>query len=145
LECFGFSFTGGGNESNLVFPGFLLVCLYELLECLGDNIAEQAGIGRDDRHHRLNHLLWIMPFALLPKKGKIVLDIRSLDEVPAVRLGFWMRSGAGGRPELTESEKELSKKKNMELPAWSVSSSNREADGDVNEPDPGDRSQARQE
>src|SRR4029450_6830945 len=23
------------SESNIVFPGFLLVCLYELLECLG--------------------------------------------------------------------------------------------------------------
>jgi hypothetical protein len=81
------------SESNLVFPGFLLVCLYELLECLGDNIAEQAGIGRDDRHHRLNHLLWIMPFALLPKKGKIVLDVRSLDEVPVSSLPVKGRLG----------------------------------------------------
>ena len=80
------SLVGRLSESNIVFPGFLLVCPYELLECLGHNIAEEAGIGGDDRHHRLNHLLWIMPFALLPKKGKIVLDVCSLDEVPAVIL-----------------------------------------------------------
>jgi hypothetical protein len=52
---------------------------------LGTTLRE-AGIGGDDRHHRLNHLLWIMSFFLLPKKGKIVLDVCSLDEVPGVIL-----------------------------------------------------------
>ena len=46
-----------------------------------------------NRHHRLNHLLWIMPFALLPKKCKIVLDVRSLDEVPAIILPVKGRLG----------------------------------------------------
>jgi hypothetical protein len=33
--------------------------LQELLGCLWHNIAELAGIVRDDRHHRINHLIWI--------------------------------------------------------------------------------------
>ncbi|HEY5749416.1 MAG TPA: hypothetical protein VIU12_25285, partial [Chryseolinea sp.] len=83
------------SESNIVFPGFLVVCLRELLECLGHNIAGQAGIGGDDRHHRLNHLLWITPKILIPKEFKIFLDVRSLDEVPAVILP--VKGGLGHR------------------------------------------------
>ena len=31
--------------------------LHELLNCLWRDVAELAGIGRDDRHHRIDHLL----------------------------------------------------------------------------------------
>jgi hypothetical protein len=74
------------DESNTVFPGFLLVCLHELLLGFGHNIAEQASISGDNRHHRLNYLLRITPKILIPKEFKIFLDVRSLDEVSAVIL-----------------------------------------------------------
>ena len=44
------------SKSNIVFPGFLVLGLQELLDCLWYDVAELAGIGRDDRHHRIVHL-----------------------------------------------------------------------------------------
>ena len=70
--------------------------LQELLGCLWHNIAELAGIVRDDRHHRINHLLgiesgFLMSYACVKK----LQDIRSLDEVLAVVLP--MKGGLGHR------------------------------------------------
>jgi hypothetical protein len=36
------------SESNLVFPGFLLMRLQEFLDCLWQDVSELAGIGWDN-------------------------------------------------------------------------------------------------
>jgi hypothetical protein len=74
------------SESHGLFPGFLLVCLHKFLVCLWHHVAKQASIGRHDRHHRVNHLLWLTLKRLASQKVEKLLDVGSFYEVPGVVL-----------------------------------------------------------
>jgi hypothetical protein len=90
------------SESHALFPGFALVCLHEILVCLEHHVAKQAGIGRHDRHHSINDLLWITLKVLLSQKVEKFLDIGPLYEVSRVVLP--VKGGLGQR--LVETSQE---------------------------------------